>query len=151
MAKKRKAAKKVSTSKKPYVVKDQDEDLENLYKFVSDPKNKNRIIHAYKYTDANGKGPYQPVKSITYAVGKTYEVKRWSNNRREDCGRGLHVATKKWCLHDTRYRNGYLLFLVRIKVKDVVCVPFGTLGKFRVKKLKVIKLIKNGDTEWASG
>ena len=82
----------------------------------------------------NGKSPYQ---NADYKVGKTYSVKKFNTDEIADCGEGLNVATIIWCLKDNSEANEFLK--VEFQAKDIIAIPFTTDGKFRVKKLKVLK------------
>ncbi len=120
--------------------------IEPLVADQSNLKNLRRakgVIHAYKVSTASGAPPYNyrdggPI----YKVGGTYRVKVWDSNPRHHCGKGLNVATLDWCYGVFSRSNGYKLFLVEIKPKDIVCIPMGNTAKFRVKRFKILKLVK---------
>lgn len=60
---------------------------------------------------------------------------------RETCGRGINVATLKWCAKHTAYTSIWKCFLDE---KWPRIVPFGAGGKFRVEKLQLITTISRG-------
>jgi hypothetical protein len=51
------------------------------------------------------------------------------------------VATLEWCLRDTNLDKDRTYIEVEFDPKDIVAIPFGTDGKFRVSKLKVIRKV----------
>ena len=92
-------------------------------------------ITAFKLIKANGEGPFNG--GITYEVGKTYEVAEANTNEHEPCGAGINLATIDWCLNE-RQRN-YRLLLCTFNPEDIAAIPYGTDGKFRVTKCKVVR------------
>lgn len=103
---------------------------------------KGTIIHAYKATTRRGRPPYNDDGTIVYAVGYEYSERDYSTKKGEVCGKGLNVATMNWIIGDFYYEiqcGGYNVFLVSFSPKDIVCVPYRTDGKFRVKRFDVIK------------
>jgi len=96
-----------------------------------------RKLRAWKYLE-NGASPYQ---HAPYAVGKTYSVKEYSEDERILCDKGLNVATLDWCLSDSFGKSGVELLEVEFKAGDIIAVPLAADGKFRVRKLKVLRKI----------
>ena len=94
-------------------------------------------LRAWKYL-SDGVTPY---KSAGYTVGKTYSVKEYSTDERILCDAGLNVATLDWCLADSVTRDGVEFLEVEFEARDIIAVPLGTDGKFRVRKLKVLRKI----------
>jgi len=95
----------------------------------------NTVLTFWKYL-RNGLSPYQDMK---YEVGKTYKFKSYNSDESQQCGEGGNVATLMWCLKDDLEANQFIE--VKFKVKDIVAIPYVTDGKFRVKKLKVLRMI----------
>jgi len=129
-------------SKKVLMVTDRN--YKNLMK-----KHPDQVVRAYKYVTASWKGPYKP--TVTYKPGDTIYVDVWEDDPRITCGKGLNVATKKWCRGDSHYhpnkgqprKPGHeRLLLVEFKVSDIVCIPTYSDGKFRVKEFYVVKELK---------
>ena len=62
-------------------------------------------------------------------------------DRATDCGSGVNIATKEWCLKN--YENSELWECL-IKWEDAfgIVVPFGTDGKFRAGKVMLIDKIE---------
>ncbi len=92
-------------------------------------------IYAWKYIQ-NGKSPYQ---HATYEIGKTYIEKDYDDNEIIECGKGQNVATLIWCYLDSIGKNNIEFLKVQFKSKDIVAIPYMSDGKFRVKKMKIIK------------
>jgi hypothetical protein len=102
-------------------------------------------IHAYKFVRKNGAAPYFPRKGLRYKVGARITTKRFDTNRNIECGEGLHVATLEWCVVRVMWRRwqieGVKIIEVDFRPEDIVCVPYGTDGKFRVKRLRVLRVV----------
>ena len=98
-------------------------------------QNVNGTIRAWKYLK-DGRSPYQ---NKEYVTDKEYETRDYDTNPFVNCGKGLNVATLSWCYNDSINKNGITFIEVEFDAKDIVCIPYTTDGKFRVKKLKVLK------------
>jgi len=105
--------------------------LPDLYSLKLLPKNTK--LRYWKYMK-NGKSPYYKSE---YIVGKTYTCKDYSSDEYSECDRGFNVATIQWCLNDGRSADEFLQ--VEFKVSDIVAIPLTSHGKFRVKRMKIIK------------
>jgi hypothetical protein len=92
-------------------------------------------LRAWKYL-YSGKSPY---KGFPYEVGKTYTFDEYCEDERESCAAGGNVATLPWCLNDSRSGCDCELIEVEFLASDIVSIPFATDGKFRVKKLTVLR------------
>ena len=97
-------------------------------------------IRAYKLVTAEGTGPTYP--SITYEVGKTYEVKKPDTDPLTQCGAGINLATLPWCLRE--WRAGHRILVCEFKRDDIAAIPISD-GKFRVSKAKVVREIPEAD------
>jgi len=84
----------------------------------------------------NGESPYQEYQ---YEVGKEYSSDEFDSNEANLCGNGLNVATLTWCLKDSFRADEFIE--VEFLAGDIVAIPYATDGKFRVKKLKVLRQI----------
>jgi len=94
-------------------------------------------LRAYKYLDKDMKSPYQNFK---YEIGKTYKSDVYEPDERILCSTGINVATLEWCLLDcSKDIDNHIFIEVEFNVKDIVAIPYNSDGKFRVKKIKVIK------------
>jgi len=105
--------------------------LPDLYSLKLLPP-KTKLIF-WKYLK-DGKSPYQGTE---YKVGKTYTEKEYDTDEQVSCGLGLNVATLMWCLKDDPETDEFIQ--VEFTPSDIVAIPYGTDGKFRVKKFKVLK------------
>jgi uncharacterized protein YjbI with pentapeptide repeats len=91
-------------------------------------------IRAYKLVNEDMEGIYNG--GLKYEIGKTIKVKEYNEDEHEHCGAGINLATLDWCL---RYRNdGNKIIICEFTAKDIVAIPIGSDGKFRVKKCKAI-------------
>jgi len=97
-------------------------------------------IRAYKIVDAFGEGIYARAGGhipIVYAVGESYAVEGADTDETHDCGAGLHVATLDWCLR--AWREGYRILVVEFEAADIAAIPIASDGKFRVRRLTVVR------------
>lgn len=101
-------------------------------------QHKDTVLRFWKYVKDN-KSPIQTDTPIFYEVGKTYREEDFDTDEKEECGSGLNVATIQWCIQNSLNDKDVDFIEVEFKVKDIVAVPYFTDGKFRVKKLKVIR------------
>ena len=92
-------------------------------------------IRAYKIVNSKYGGIYK--SGLKYEVGKTISVDQWNDNEGEPCGAGINLASLDWCLRE--YRKGHKVLLCEFNREDIVCIPVGSDGKFRVKSCKVVK------------
>lgn len=94
-----------------------------------------------------------PFEGFKYEMGKVYETDDYDEDEREDCGKGFNVATLEWCLRHTYphlddvmnlyKRNLYVYIEVEFDPKDIVAIPYGSDGKFRVRKMKITRELSN--------
>ena len=92
-------------------------------------------VRAYKIVNSENTGIYNP--GIIYEVDKQATVEKWNNDETESCGAGINLASLNWCLRE--WKEGYKVLLCEFKKEDVVCIPIGSDGKFRVKACTPIK------------
>jgi len=101
-----------------------------LYILLDQP---NKIV-AYKLVTKENIGPFNG--GIVYEIGKEYEEKDFDTDENNQCGQGINLATLDWCIQE--WKEGYKILLAEFKKKDIVCIPIGSDGKFRVKRCKII-------------
>ncbi|MDD5381901.1 MAG: hypothetical protein PHG53_09745, partial [Phycisphaerae bacterium] len=94
-------------------------------------------IRAYKIVKDNYEGIYNG--GLIYKKGMALKVTDYNSSEKEQCGSGINLATLDWCIKE--YKDGYRIMLCEFTAKDIVAIPIGSDGKFRVKKCKVIKEI----------
>jgi hypothetical protein len=92
---------------------------------------------AYKYVNSDMKSPQNG--SLHYEVGKTIKEDDYQTDDTILCDKGLNVASLEWCLREGSF--GSPIIEVEFKASDIVSIPYNTDGKFRVKKLKVVRLL----------
>ena len=103
-------------------------------------------IRAYKLVNSEDEGPFYG--SLKYKIGKKIEVDNWDCNEETLCSDGISLATLDWCIKE--WKEGYKILLVEFDREDIVAIPIGSDGKFRVKSctpiaeknLKELGLIK---------
>ena len=101
----------------------------------------NTKLRAWKYL-RGGKSPY---RGCSYLPGETYTEVVFNSDCRDQCAAGLNVATLQWCLNDSADSNEFAE--VSFYARDIVAIPLVTDGKFRVKKLKVERIITRAEAE----
>jgi hypothetical protein len=102
-------------------------------------------LRAWKFVRADGGSPMQDNR-IIYAKGESYSVKDGNVDERIQCAAGLNVATLPWCLGESN-KDDDCIIEVEFLAKDILAIPFGTDGKFRVSKLKVIRMMTKKEAE----
>lgn len=105
--------------------------LPDLYALKGQPPDTTLVYWKYLY---DGKSPYQ---NSAYEVGEEYTFEQCDDNEYKACGVGGNVATLSWCLRDAQPHAEFIE--VEFQVKDIVAVPINTDGKFRVRRLRVLK------------
>jgi uncharacterized protein YjbI with pentapeptide repeats len=94
-------------------------------------------IRAYKLVDSEYNSPIHD-KKLQYKKGQIVSVPLTECNKREEehCGAGVNLATLPWCMKE--WKEGYKILICEFTAKDIVAIPIGTDGKFRVQKCKVV-------------
>lgn len=107
---------------------------------------KNVVYRAYKVSDKEGHGIYFPTHKprLTCKEGAVLRVPKANRNIRHDCGAGVNVATKDWCIRFGRRSadTGHRLWLVEFRPKDIACIPYDSSGKMRLFRCKVLKRVR---------
>jgi hypothetical protein len=115
---------------------------ENINKYLTTPLymllHQPGKIRAYKIINDKKEGIYSG--GLKYKVGSVVKVDKWNTNEHEQCGAGISLATLDWCLRE--HGEGKVILLCEFTAKDIVAIPVGSDGKFRVKKCKVIRKLK---------
>ena len=93
-------------------------------------------IRLYKLVDAEGMSPIQAAGKLKYEKGKTVEVANANTDPTVDCAAGVNVASLDWCLRE--WKPGFRILVVEFTAADIACIPHGTDGKLRVRKVKVV-------------
>ena len=124
--------------------------VEGLSEFIDRFKIKTRVVNGTKYLIM-----YKAVRSDfgsiwldmvskrdkgAYRLGMTVVCRKWSSNRRNECGKGLHVATRNFA--DGFAIHGDKVIEVLVHPKDVICVPPNTNGKIRCRRLVVARVLR---------
>ena len=92
-------------------------------------------IRAYKMVNTESEGIYRG--GIKYEVGQSYSVDEYDGDEQSQCGAGINLATLDWCLR--YYQPGYRILIAEFTAKDIVAIPIGSDGKFRVKRCKIVR------------
>jgi uncharacterized protein YjbI with pentapeptide repeats len=94
-------------------------------------------IRAYKLVDADYRSPIQSNGKLTYTIGSTVEAKTCDPDENKQCAAGVNIASLPWCCRE--WREGFRILIVEFTAKDIVAIPFATDGKFRTRRVKVVK------------
>ena len=73
-----------------------------------------------------------------YIIGETATANGLSYDKDEDCGRGVHMAYKEWCVDYGRAWKDLAILEVEAQI-DGIIVPNGTNGKVRAKSVNVLR------------
>ena len=76
--------------------------------------------------------------SFEYVIGEVAEADRLDADVNEDCGHGIHMAYKEWCVSYGANWNDLAILEMEAEI-DGVIVPLGGPGKVRAAKAKVIR------------
>ena len=76
--------------------------------------------------------------SFRYSIGGIAEADGLSKDPEEDCGRGIHIADKSWCVAYGREWKDLAIIEVEAE-KDGIVVPLYGVGKVRARSVKVIR------------
>lgn len=102
-------------------------------------------LKAWKYLAQDYGSPiYDGPERIIYEIGGVYKAPRIEGDALLECAAGLHVAPLSWCIREACDPRA-VFAEVEFEIKDIVAIPFFTDGKFRVKKLKVLRIIDKED------
>ena len=91
-------------------------------------------IRAYKLVNSRNEGPFNG--GVVYTPGESVEVEFPDTSAYELCGTGIHVATLDWCLRE--WTPSYKILIVEFEAADIAAIPFGTDGKFRLRRCLVV-------------
>ncbi len=102
-------------------------------------------LTAFKYLNLNLKSPYE---HFQYEIGKEYICENYNTDERILCSRGFNIATLEWCLQNTGCNiTDYVYIEVEFLAEDIVAIPYNSDGKFRVKKMKIVRQIPKEELE----
>ena len=73
-----------------------------------------------------------------YKVGETAEADSLDTDVREDCGHGIHMAYKEWCVSYGANWGDLAILELETEITGVI-VPIGGAGKVRAARAKVIR------------
>ena len=75
---------------------------------------------------------------FTYTIGEEAHADKLDTNNQEDCGNGIHMAYKEWCVDYGREWEDLAILEVEAEVSGIV-VPLGGRGKVRAEKVLVLR------------
>ena len=73
-----------------------------------------------------------------YVIGETATANGLTTDISDDCGRGIHMAHKAWCVDYGRNWSDLAILEVEAEVDGIV-VPSNTPGKVRARTVKVLR------------
>ena len=91
-------------------------------------------IRAYKLVNQNMEGPFNG--GIKYEIGKVYKVKDANIDDKQQCAKGINLATLDWCMKN--WMPTYRILVAEFEAKDIACIPIATDGKFRVFRCQIV-------------
>jgi hypothetical protein len=120
---------------------------------------KNKLI-AYKYVTEKLTSPEKG--NLSYKIGKTVILnkKDCDYSDMEGHSKGLNVATLEWCIRNRDTDSRPIIFgkplihdpIIEVEYdpKDIVSIPYASDGKFRVRKLKVLRVLDEKEVKKVS-
>ncbi len=93
------------------------------------------LIRAYKLVNQKNEGIYNG--GLVYDIGKEVSVEEWEADEYQQCAKGINVATLDWCLKE--YNKDRKILLCEFTAQDIVAIPVGSDGKFRVRRCVVVE------------
>jgi len=91
-------------------------------------------IRAYKLVNKEYEGPFYG--GIKYEIGKIYKVEDVNTDVNIQCGKGINLSTLDWCIKE--WKEAYHILVAEFTSDDIVAIPTGTDGKFRVSKCTIV-------------
>ena len=100
-------------------------------------KKKGKFFKAVRKSDT---GEYYSDKDLDflYVIGKKAKADFLTENTREDCGHGIHIAHLNWCLDYGKDWNNLAILEVEAEL-DKIIVPDNCPGKVRCLEVKVLR------------
>ena len=120
-------------------------------RIVYDPQNIEEYIDFYGLEHADGKvklfkavhkddkcyfSSHSP--NFRYVIGETAKADRLDEDVHEDCGHGIHMASKAWCIDFGRSWKDLAILEVEAEISKII-VPVGGCGKVRAAEAKVLR------------
>ena len=81
---------------------------------------------------------FSDFNSLEYFIGSSAAADSLDTDPSEDCGHGIHMAHKAWCLDYGRDWSDLAILEVEAKISGIV-VPDGNPGKVRAARIKVLR------------
>ena len=119
-------------------------------RIVYDPRNISEYIDFYGI-ESDGKtaklfkavhkrdgGYFSDYGNLEYRIGEIAVADSLDTNPREDCGHGIHMAHKAWCLDYGRDWDDLAILEVEAEMPGII-VPEGNPGKVRAAQVKVLR------------
>jgi len=113
--------------------------LPDLYILKQQPPD--TLLRAFKILREDWRAPYQKL-SYKNKIGKWVEYNKYDTDERKLFGEGLDVATLEWCLKKKFAHPCYIIVEVEFYAKDIVAIPYATDGRFRVRRMRVLREVK---------
>ena len=100
-------------------------------------KKKGKFFKAVRKSDT---GEYFSDKDwdFLYVIGKKAKADFLTEDTREDCGHGIHIAHLNWCLDYGKDWNNLAILEVEVEL-DKIIVPDNCPGKVRCLEVKVLR------------
>ena len=120
-------------------------------RIVYNPRNINEYLKHHGIEETNGK--VRLFKAVhkrnneyvsdhngefTYTIGEEAQADNLDTNNLEDCGHGIHMAYKEWCVDYGREWKDLAILEVEAEVSGIV-VPLGGCEKVRAEKVLVLR------------
>ncbi len=120
-------------------------EVKNINKYLTTPMyillDQTNPVRAYKIVNEINQGVYRG--GLVYEINKIISEKDYDVDEYLACGKGINLASLDWCLKE--WKPGYKIIVCEFNKEDIVCIPVGSDGKFRVKTCKPIRELNLAD------
>ncbi len=119
--------------------------VKNINKYLTTPMyillDQTNPVRAYKIVNEINQGIHRG--GLVYEINKIISEKDYDVDEYLACGKGINLASLDWCLKE--WKPGYKIIVCEFNKEDIVCIPVGSDGKFRVKTCKPIRELNLAD------
>ena len=101
-------------------------------------ENDGKTVRLFKAVHKRGNRYLADWNGFEYTIGEDAEADDLTEDVNEDCGHGIHMAHKAWCVSYGANWKDLAILELEAEIGGVI-VPLGGSGKVRARKVKVIR------------
>ena len=115
-------------------------DPQNIDEYIEtyELENDGETVRLFKAVHKQGGKYIADWTMFEYIIGEVAEADSLDEDVNEDCGHGIHMAYKEWCVSYGANWGDLAILELETEIKGVI-VPIGGAGKVRAAKAKVIR------------